>query len=109
MEGLMGICNYFASKNCYPDVRKFGSVQEKKPGRKLLKLPAGEELRKLDEICKKCAIRLFEIETKKCPVCENEDIILSSIVNIESQFGSMKGNLYRCNKCNTKLLSDKIL
>ena len=108
MEGLMCICTYFGSKNCHPDVRKFASVQEKKPGRKFLQLPVGEELRKLDEICKNCTIRLFEIEIKKCPVCENESIMLNSIVDIESQFGSMKGNVYRCNKCDTKLLSDKI-
>lgn len=109
MQGLMCICTYFGSKNCHPEIRKFSSIREKKPGKKFHMLPVGEKVRKLDEICKKCAIRLFEIEEKKCPVCDNEDIKLSSIVDIHSQFGSLKGNLYTCNKCDTKLLSEKLL
>jgi len=108
MEGLLCICNYLGSKNCHPDIRKFRNIREIKPGKKFHMLPVGEKVKELDEICKKCKFRLFEIKIQKCPACDNVDIKLTSIIDIDSQFGSLKGNLYKCNKCNTKLLSDKI-
>jgi hypothetical protein len=108
MEGLMSICTYFGSKNCHPDIRQFRKSQIEKTGENRAKLLTKENLEKFDEICKTCKVRLFKIGQKKCPVCENTNIKLSNIVGIEYHFGSLKGNLYICNNCNTKLVSEQI-
>jgi hypothetical protein len=108
MEGLMSICTYFGSKNCHPDIRQFRKSQIEKTGKNRAKLLTEDNLIRFDEICKSCKVRLFKIEKKKCPVCKNTNIKLSNIVDIESPFGSLKGNLYICNNCNTKLISEQI-
>lgn len=107
MEGLMHICKYWGTENCYPDISNVKYAKEIEPGEDIPLWPVGDELRRLDEVCKKCDSRLFGIEKKECPVCGTKDIKWKGTKEIEYELGFIKGNFYRCNECNTELISGK--
>lgn len=107
MDGFIFYCKLWGTEKCSPDIRHLKFFKEKKPGEKIPLWPVGEELRKLDQICKKCEFRLFEIKEKKCLLCGNKDIQWERAKKIEYQFGFIEGNFYRCDKCNTELIAQK--
>ena len=111
MDGLYLICENHGIENCHPDLRGYAYAQEKKPGEKIRYIPSTRnELIKSDEICKKCEFRLIKIEKKECPSCENKDIQLIGAKEIERELGPpIKGIFYKCNECNTELISDEEL
>ncbi len=103
----MFYCKFWGTEKCSPDIRHLKFFKEKKSGEKIPLWPVGEELRKLDQICKKCDFRLFEIEKEKCLLCGNKDIQWLGSKKIEYQFGFIEGNFYRCDQCNTELIAKK--
>ncbi len=107
MEGLMFICKKWGTAACDPRIMKLRYFQEKKPGEKIVIWPIGEELRKLDEICKNCDNRLFKFEEMECPLCKNKDIQLQGYKEVEFELGCIKGKFYKCNKCDTELIFEK--
>jgi len=107
MKGFMYYCKYWGAENCSPDIKHLKFAKEVKSGEEIPLWPVGEKLLELDEICKKCESRLFEIEEKKCLLCGNKDIQWERAKKIECQFGFIEGNFYRCDQCNTELIAQK--
>lgn len=54
MKGLMFDCKNWGEPHCNTDVRKFKLASEHEEWEETEIYPMGEELRKLDEICKEC-------------------------------------------------------
>ena len=103
----MFYCKYWGTDDCSPDIRHHKFAKEIKPGDDIPVWPVGEELKKLDEVCRECDFRLFEIEEERCLVCRNRDLKWLRSKKIEYQFGFIEGNFYKCDHCNTKLISQK--
>lgn len=74
MDGLMHLCTNWGFPGCYPDVSKLQYPKEHKEGKEISILPSGEELRKLDEICKKCESSHFKVSKKECPNCDSVEV-----------------------------------
>lgn len=71
---------------------------------KKFKLPNGEELNRLNEICSNCN-RVLHIKEKKCPICEGADLYALKLYI--GKIGSMEIYNYECSKCGRKLYSTK--
>jgi len=83
-----------------------------KNGEEIPLWPVGKELEKLNEICKKCDHRFFELEGKECAVCGSIQLspypdlpkILPTSIKIK---GWAEKFFYKCDNCGTKLYSFK--
>ena len=68
--------------------------------------PCGPEVIPYNEICRVCSSRQFEIREKRCDACERTDIkLISSGENGKNPITEAV-TYYRCNKCDSNLLSD---
>lgn len=111
---LMHRCCDWGEESCHPEVNKHKHPKELKEGEEILLWPSGEEQKKLDEICKKCEYRFFEIEKSECPVCGktplatpiSPDFLLPSSV-IEKAMPERFN--YKCVNCGTYLYAYKEL
>ena len=99
MEDLMKICNHWGAADCHPDIREF-YLKEIKEGEEALIWPVGEELKKLDEICKNCKKSIFFVEEPKCPVCDNHDVEKTG--GTHDMPGLAKAHGFRCINCEAK-------
>lgn len=99
MDGLAHICGNWGTWGCHPDVREFKHLTEQK---NIPQAQTGEELEKLDEMCRKCKSSYFIVKEETCPVCNCEDVeiagISHSIPGMEMTHG------FRCNNENCETL-----
>ena len=112
MKKLFEFCG--REENCEDE--EFRSIYEKKmlEGKNFSSL-SEEEIRRLNELCKKCN-HLLETEEKKCPVCGNENLQGSPLVSFHEkqkwplpitsfESGGLTHYFYRCeNKACGRLL-----
>lgn len=96
-------CELWGKKTC-PSEKLRKLYKNKILQGKKFKLPNGEELNNLNEICSNCTHALY-IKEKKCPVCEGND--LHAIVLYLVKIGSMEIYNYECTKCGRNLYSTK--
>lgn len=102
MEGLMFHCINWGGIDCHPDVSVHKHPKKMKNGDDIPLWPVGDALKKLDDICKSCELRFFEIEKRKCPACG--EIAFTETTGLEINFdGANKYyNFYlKCKKCET--------
>ncbi len=66
-----------------------------------------DEIKKLNELCKKCKHAL-KIEEKKCPVCGNRDLQPPKRIS-GGEAGSLEVFNHRCENCDRVLYSHKKL
>ena len=97
MEGLMHICRSWGTEGCHPDVSDHRYPKEVKDGETIHIWPVGEELKRLDDICKKCDSRVLLVEEEKCPYCDSTDVE-STGVSGEAQ-GWATDYTFRCINC----------
>ncbi len=99
MERLAHICGNWGTWGCHPYVREFKHLTERKS---IPLAQTGEELEKLDEICKKCKSSYFKVKEERCPICNSKDVeitgISHSIPGMEMTHG------FRCNTKNCEAL-----
>jgi len=70
IDGLMFRCRRCGDSVCDPEVREFAQTEARKSRDEKTRLwPPVDELRKLDEVCRRCPKGLFAVEKRECPVC----------------------------------------
>lgn len=68
--------------------------------------PCGPEVIPYNEICRVCGNRQFEIREKRCNACESTNIKLISSGGNGKNPTTEAVIYYRCNKCDSNLVSD---
>jgi len=108
--GFMHICKNWGTENCHPDVSNWSHPKQIENSENIPTGPVGEELKNLDEICKKCDSRFFETEEKKCPVCGNTDFIkqIVGVSNLKKEHRKREIDYLICKRCKTKLKLTKL-
>jgi hypothetical protein len=102
MNGLMFGCMNWGGMDCHPDVSAHKRLKELKNGMDITSYPGGDDLRQLDEICKSCELRFFEIKQRECLVCGGLEF--TETLGLEINDGGAKKfeNFYlKCKKCET--------
>jgi Zn finger protein HypA/HybF involved in hydrogenase expression len=99
MEGLAQICGNWGTWKCHSDIRELKYSTE---GESLLKEQVGEELEKLDVICKKCKSSHFIVKEEMCPACNSEDVEITGISHCIPGMEMTHG--FRCNNKNCEAL-----
>jgi len=107
MEGLMHFCTQWGLHGCHDDISQYNTQKELGLADNLKIWPVGKELKRLDDICKTCKHRLFEIEEPQCPACASKEI--SKIGSGGQGHRPDLENIffYKCENCNSKLSSRK--
>jgi len=104
MEGLMYLCGNWGGEECHPDIRKFKYDNRVEPGEKLSVWPPLDVLSGLDEICKTCNFRYFNVKKKECPVCDSSDLTETKGGKFAYENGrKIEVSFLKCNQCGTDL------
>jgi len=109
VEKLMDFCTQWGLSECHDDIRKYKVELEFGPEEglrgDLIIPPVGVELKRLNDICKTCKHRLFEIVEPQCPACDSKKI--SKIASGGQAHRPDLGNVftYECENCKSKLTS----
>lgn len=107
MEGLMFLCRNWGKEGCHPDTSKFRYAKKIEEGESIPLWPVGDELRKLDEICKKCEDRYLNISEKECPVCSSRDfleIVAAKIEDVNEKTKKADISFLECSQCRSRLI-----
>lgn len=110
MEELWFICRNRWKDECIPEVAECWRPKEINGCIQMPQWPGEEKLKKINEICKNCEHRYFEIRItdlleRKCPVCGSHDFIEikdSEIMADEEKIVSY--NYLKCMDCSTPLV-----
>jgi len=100
MPSLMDVCRNWGDEGCHPDIIKWRYCQEVKEGEEIPIRPVGKELKKLDEICKKCKSRFFITDEGKCPLCDSLDVERTGGSHSAKGWATAYG--FKCNECEAK-------
>lgn len=96
----MFVCVNWGGTECNPDVSVHKYTKELKDGEKINIWPIGDDLKELDEICKSCELRFFEIDKRECPVCGSSELTERAGIEIQSDGTKSFENAYlKCNTC----------
>lgn len=103
LKGLMHICRNWGDNECHSEVGKWRYSKQLKDREDIPIMPIGEGLERIDEICKQCETRFFEIDTKRCPVCEGENFLeVTGFVILDKKDKKNFENFYlKCTQCET--------
>ena len=105
MEGLMFDCINWGGIDCHPAVSVHKYAEKKKNVENTTLWPIGEELKGLDDICKSCELRFFEIEKRECPVCEETRFTETTGLEIDTDGMNKYENSYlKCKNCETPVI-----
>ncbi len=97
MEGLMHVCLLWGKRKCSQEAAHWRKSFELKDAESIPLQPVGKDLEKLDEICRKCESRLFQVHKEQCPVCDSEDV---EAIGGSSHLRCYKPTYgYKCLKC----------
>jgi len=103
----MSLCENKGSEKCDERVKDLELSKKTKPGKPIPEWSVGEELKKIDEICRGCKHSAFIIESRQCPVCESLNLSTSKITSVCS--GPVKPSqcvyFYKCENCQRNLRS----
>jgi len=108
IEALLFRCLMRGDPVCDPEVREFAQAEGKTSVDEETRLwPKDDELRKLDEVCKRCPKALFAIEKKECPACGSKEIDSLLIIIAERDFSKTESSVfpYKCAACGKSLFS----
>jgi ribosomal protein L37E len=95
-------CINWGGMDCHPDVSVYKYPREMKNGKNSTLWPNGDELRELDDTCKACELRFFEIEKRECPVCGETSFTETTGLEINMDGGNKYENSYlKCKSCAT--------
>jgi len=101
MKAICQICEFWDERMVCPSEDLRNLYKKKMNEGEDFKLPEGNELKRLNEICSKCKVPLV-INVKRCPVCESTNIQIGiSSVN----FGCVQTYNYNCIQCRRVLYS----
>lgn len=103
MKGLMYFCRNWGDADCRSNVSVLKHPKKLKNGEDIPLWPVGEELAKIDEFCKQCEARFFEVEERKCPVCRGTGFIeIKGFVILNEKDKKKFENYYlKCTQCAT--------
>jgi hypothetical protein len=103
LEGLMWICRNWGDSDCHPDVAVHKHPRELKEGDDTAVYPIDEELRRIDEICRQCEARFFEIERRVCPGCggSNFSPVQGFIIQDNKDKEKFENYYLKCRQCET--------
>lgn len=96
----MHVCESWGTGGCHPDISELKYPKEHKEGEEIPIWPVGEELKKFDEICKKCKSSYFIVEEGKCPVCDSIDVEKTG--GSHDMPGMATAHGFKCSNCGTK-------
>jgi hypothetical protein len=99
MIGLMFDCINWGGIDCHPDVSVHKYAEKLKRSEDIPLWPIGDELKKIDDICKHCELRPFEIGKRECRVCEETGF--TETTGLEFNFDGMnryKNSYLKCKK-----------
>jgi hypothetical protein len=84
-------CNPELEKKGYPIIALKGKQWD---------IPVGEELDRLNEICKNCDSRFIIVKTQACPYCDSKDV---EKTGVSQDFHWMDmAHEFKCNECEEK-------
>jgi hypothetical protein len=102
MKGLMFDCINWGGIDCHPDVSVHKYPKKLKKGADTTLWLIGNELEELDEICRSCELRFFEIEKRECLVCGESSFIETTGLEINMDGTNKYENSYlKCKNCET--------
>ena len=103
MEGLMWVCRNWGDSDCHPDVSVYKHPKELKEGEDTAAYPTVEEIKGIDDVCRKCEARFFETGEKVCPLCggTNFSVVKGFIIQDETDKGKFENYYLKCQKCET--------
>jgi ribosomal protein L37E len=102
MKGLMFNCINWGGMDCHPEVSVHKYPKNRKRSEDSTLWPIGDELQALDDICKNCELRFFEIEKRECPVCG--EVLFAETTGLEINFDGLnkyENSYLTCQKCGT--------
>jgi len=103
MGGLMFDCVNWGDIDCHSDVSVLKDPEKLKNEQDINLWPVGEELARIDEFCRQCEARFFELKEKKCPVCGGINFIeIKGFVILDEKDKKKFENYYlKCIQCKT--------
>jgi len=103
MEGLMYICSHHGYPLCHSHIKERYFPSEYG----VPEAPVGDELIKMNEICKQCEHAHFEIRNRGCPACGSNRISSRAIsaVSVGPVKASHTTYFYKCEVCGKHLYS----
>lgn len=88
--------------DCHTDVSVHKHLRKLKNGEDIPLRQIGDALRELDDICKNCELRFFEIKKRECSVCEGQEFTERTGLEIQGDGPNKYENSYlKCNTCET--------
>jgi len=96
MKSLKDICKQFGKKKCHPDVFKWSLSGEHREAEEISVLPTGDELDKLDEICKKCESSYIRGSKKECPYCDSIEVGITGASFVVGTLEEIQLECYNC-------------
>ena len=97
----MHLCRNMGAPGCHSSIAKIIDPQD--DVRETTLWPTGRELERYDERCRKCKVRYFQIEDRKCFLCEDSILVPSALSQIKYVTGTEF--LYQCPGCETRYFS----
>lgn len=107
MRAIMYSCLNWGDIKCNVEVSQFARWSKVGGDKEITNGPCGPTVNSYNEICRACGHRQFEIREKRCKVCESTDIqLIGSGRNGKNPSTGDAIYYYRCNKCDSGLVSD---
>lgn len=106
MRAIMYSCLNWGDIKCNVKVSQFACWSKVGGEREIITGPCGSEVSFYNEICRVCGHRQFEIREKRCKICESTDIQLIGSGRNGKNPSTGDAVYYRCNKCDSDLVSD---
>ena len=106
MRALMYSCINWGLTKCNVKVSQFARWSTGEGEKEISYGPYGPEVIPFNDICRICGYFQIEIREKRCNVCESTDIQLMDSGGNEKNPDTEGRFLYRCNNCDSNLVSD---
>ncbi|MGB2906254.1 MAG: hypothetical protein WBB73_04085 [Candidatus Aminicenantaceae bacterium] len=106
MRALMYSCINWGYTKCHAKVSQLARWSTEGGEKELAYWPVDPEVIPYNEICRVCDNRQFEIREKRCNACESTDIQLGGSGGNGKNHSIDDALYYRCNKCDSNLVSD---
>ena len=106
MKPLMYSCINWGYTKCNERVSILARWSTEGGEKEISYWPYDPEVIPYNSVCRVCGHLLIEIKEKRCNVCESTDIQLIGSGGNGKKLSTEDVIYYRCNKCDSKLVSD---
>jgi RNA polymerase subunit RPABC4/transcription elongation factor Spt4 len=105
----MHFCRNWGDADCHYDVSKWAYLKNSEESKETALWPDEKEMAKMDEFCKLCEARFFELKERVCPVCGGEDFkeVRGFVILNEADKKKLENYYLKCNQCQTPSILKK--